>query len=99
MTDESDLSRIVGLKIESKCGHGSDSEFGMLALRCDRMRLAQYIHELRGCARSIKILLQMIEDGEQFDAGDNNTLLAQVKESTYALQPIISVLREIHTGS
>ncbi|MGE0172465.1 MAG: hypothetical protein AB7T49_06770 [Oligoflexales bacterium] len=97
MTNASELSRVLGvLNKDLKSAEDFVAGSAIVALQRDTAALARHIHDLRGCARSVKILIQMIEDGEQFDSGDNKTLLSQVKQSTQALQPTIDFLKEIH---
>lgn len=62
----------------------------------DADEIAKHIHDLRGYARSIKILLQMIEDGERFDSGVNKAMLEQIKQSAEVLQSTIDFFKQIH---
>jgi hypothetical protein len=94
-----DLSKILKLlsnDLKSAAGFASDLE--VVALQRDTDKLVKHIHDLRACARSIKIFLQMIEDGERFDSGTNKAMLEQIKRSTQVLQPTIDFLKQIHAA-
>lgn len=100
MTDTTaDLPKIFKLlSNDLKSAAGFLAELEVVAFQRDTDKLARHIHDLRACARSIKILLQLIEDGEPFDSDSNKLMLEQIKQSTQVLQPTIDFLKQIHSA-
>ena len=102
MDKAAELPKVMGLlDAQAKAVAGFDPDLDIVVLGRSRESaefLSKHLHDLRGCARSVEIVLKMIEDGESFEGEQNRLMLEQVRQSTEVLKPTVNFLKSIYAA-